>query len=314
LRTGELRLILKLVCLAAIATGWSQISCAQDLAPRAYIITPIHGNAVTLTYSFYSGSYNLAGVAPVTNATGNYDVQVATYYHSSNFFGRSANATLSLPYGVGTFQGDVAGVHQQVYRSGLVDLTTRISVNLIGGPAMPVRQFVKWKQKSLLGISLRVVAPTGQYDPTKLVNWSANRWAFKPELGYSGRWNKWVLDGYAGAWFFTTNPRFYSPQGPKPQTEDPITALETHLSYDLKPRLWLSLDGNFWAGGRTSLDGVPNPSTRQTSSRIGATASFPITKHQSIKFSYNDGAYTRFGENYQSVSFAWQYSWFGRPK
>ena len=31
---------------------------AQDLAPRAYVITPLHFNAVTLTWSFYDGSIN----------------------------------------------------------------------------------------------------------------------------------------------------------------------------------------------------------------------------------------------------------------
>jgi hypothetical protein len=37
-------------------------------------------------------------------------------------------------------------------------------------------------------------------------------------------------------------------------------------------------------------------------------------KHQSLKVSYSDGAYVRFGGNYQSVSVAWQYSWLGWPK
>ena len=66
-------------------------------------------------------------------------------------------------------------------------------------------QFAKWKQKVLLGASLRVIAPTGQYDPTKIVNWGINRWAFKPEFGYSEQWGNWVLDAYAGVWFYTTN-------------------------------------------------------------------------------------------------------------
>ena len=56
----------------------------------------------------------------------------------------------------------------------------------------------KWHQKTLLGVSLKVVAPTGQYDPTKLINLGANRWAFKPELGLSRRWGHWVLDAYGG--------------------------------------------------------------------------------------------------------------------
>jgi hypothetical protein len=287
--------------------------CAQDLAPRAYVITPVHSNAVTLTWSFYQGGLNFNGTVPITNATGTYYVPTITFYHSISFFGRSANFTASLPYGVGNFQGNVAGQSQSVYRSGLLDSVFRLSVNLIGGPAMQPKEMAKWKQKRLLGVSLKVVAPTGQYSGAKLINWGSNRWAFKPELGYSERWNRWQLDGYAGVWLYTTNPSSFDGPAIKPQSEAPVGSLEGHLSYDLKPRLWVSLDGNFWWGGISSLSGVQNLQTKQTGSRIGGTASFPISKHQSIKVSYSDGTYIRFGGNYQSVSAAWQYSWLGRP-
>jgi hypothetical protein len=288
---------------------------AQDLSPRAYVITALHSNAVTLTYGYYSGSVLFNGAAPITGATGTYSVPVLTYYHSFGLFGRSANFNAALPYAVGTFQGQVVGVGQQIYRSGLVDTTYRLSVNLKGGPAMQPGEFVKWNQKVLLGVSLKVVAPTGQYDPTKLVNWGSNRWSFKPEFGYSQRWKHLLWDAYAGVWLFTKNQQFYSPSGPpQPQTENPIGSFEGHLSYDVKPRFWLSLDGNFWFGGLTSLNGVPNLATRQTSSRIGVTASLPVTKHQSVKFSYANGTYVRYGGNYQYVSAAWQYSWLGHPK
>ena len=141
---------------------------------------------------------------------------------------------------------------------------------------------------------------------------------FKPELGYSGRFGHWVLDAYAAVWFFTRNPEFFSRNqyvpGTQDQTQEPIAAFETHVSYDLKPRLWVSLDGNFWYGGRTSLNGVENPATLQKSSRIGVTASFPVIRHQSIKVGYAQGAYVRFGGNYKIASVAWQYSWVGKPK
>ena len=84
----------------------------------------------------------------------------------------------------------------------------------------------KWQQKTLLGVSLKVVAPTGQYDPTKLINLGANRWAFKPELGLSRRWGHWVLDAYGGVWLFTENPEFFSRNeyfpGVQAQTQDPV--------------------------------------------------------------------------------------------
>jgi hypothetical protein len=301
-------------CLMTVAASSIKPLCAQDLSPRAYLITPLHSNAINLTYSFFHGSVLFDGAAPITGATGTYNVPIVGYYHSFRFFGRSANLNAALPYAVGNFQGNVAGQPHFLYRSGLLDISSRISVNLKGGPAMPIQEFRKWRQKTLLGVSLKVVAPTGQYDPTKLVNWGSNRWAFKPEFGYSGGWHNWVLDSYAGAWFFTTNPQYYSPPTPKPQTEKPIGSFEGHLSYDVKPRLWVSLDGNYWFGGATSLNGVENPITRQTSSRIGATAAVPLSKRQSVKVSYSNGAYIRFGGNYQNVSVGWQYSWIGRPQ
>jgi hypothetical protein len=305
---------LKLAVSSVIAWSALRLLSAQDLAPRAYVITPLHSNAITLTWAFYDGGVNFNGTIPVIGATGTYSVPIFSYYHSLNFFGRSANITASLPYAVGTFQGKLLGNEKSLYRSGLLDSNFRLSVNLKGGPAMPPQKFVKWKQKILLGASLKVIAPTGQYDPTKLINWGINRWAFKPEFGYSERWGKWVLDGYAGVWFYTRNPAYYNIPEPKPQSEEPIGSFEGHLSRDVKPRLWVSLDGNFWFGGVTSLNGIRNLATKQTGSRIGGTGSIPITKHQSIKMSYSDGTYIRFGGNYQSVSLAWQYSWLGRPK
>ncbi len=186
---------------------------------------------------------------------------------------------------------------------------------------MEPKEFVKWKQNKILGASLKIIAPTGQYDPTKLINWGINRWAFKPELGYSQRWGNWILDGYGGVWFYTTNPQFFNIPTPQPQTEEPIGSLEGHLSYDFQrfkwlkgSRGWASLDGNFWWGGVKALSGIRNLDTRQTSSRIGGTISLPYSRHQSIKVSYSDGTYIRFGGNYQNVQVAWQYSWLGRPK
>ena len=290
---------------------------AQDLAPRAYLITPMHTNAVTLTTSFYTGNILFDGTIPITGATATSSVQVFSCTHSLRVFGRSANFSISLPYGIGNFKGTVVGAETKAYRSGMLDSSYRLSVNLKGGPAMDVRDFLKWRQKTLVGVSLKMVAPTGQYDPAKLINYGANRWALKPELGVSQRWQHWLLDTYGGVWFYTTNDKFFSNNqhvaGTNTQSQNPIFAFEGHLSYDVKPRLWASLDGNFWVGGRTSLSGVENPSTLQRNSRIGGTVSVPVSKHQSLKFSYNDGAYIRYGGNFQNVSIAWQYSWLGRP-
>jgi hypothetical protein len=237
-------------------------------------------------------------------------------YHTLNVLGRSANATASLPYAIGNFRGKVTGAEINAYRSGLVDTIFRLSVNLRGGPALSAPKFRSWKQKTLIGASLKIVAPTGQYDPTKLINPGGNRWLFKPEIGLSRRWRNWIVDTYGGVEFFTDNHDFFSRNqfSTNSQSQKPIAAFEGHLSYDVRPRLWASLDGNFWRGGRTSINGVENPGSLQSNSRVGGTASVPINIHQSVKFSYSRGAYVRFGGNFQNVSVGWQYSWIGKPK
>ena len=126
-----------------------------------------------------------------------------------------------------------------------------------------------------------------------------------------------MLDAYGGAWFYTTNHEYFSHNeffpGINTQSEQPIGAFEGHLSYDFKPRLWVSLDGDFWFGGKTTLNGILNPATLQRNSRVGVTFSLPLSKHQSLKLSYNNGAFVLYGGNYRNVSVAWQYSWLGRP-
>jgi hypothetical protein len=183
---------------------------------------------------------------------------------------------------------------------------------------MEPAEFAKWEQKTLLGASLQIVAPTGQYDPTLLINLGSNRWTFRPEIGYSQRWGHWILDGYGAVNFFTQNPEYFSRNsyfpGIRTQSENAVFNFEGHLSYDFRARLWVSVDANFWRGGATSLNGVENPITNQKSSRVGITASIPFTAHQSIKISLSDGAYVRYGGNYKSISVAWQYGWLDWPK
>lgn len=58
---------------------------------------------------------------------------------------------------------------------------------------------------------------------------------------------------------------------------------------------------------------MENPKTLQKNSRIGITASLPLSRHQSLKLSYARGAYIRFGGDYRIYSAAWQYSWIDKP-
>ena len=298
---------------ALIAVIWfgANIASAQDLAPRAYLITPTGSNAVTLSYSFNDGSVFVDPTLPIEDLKIKFQTQSISYYRAYSLWGRSSNLTLYLPYALANAKGVIAGSAAEVYRSGLADSRIRFSINLKGGPAKAPREFSSWHETSLLGVSFTAVVPTGQYDPARLMNGGANRWAFKPEVGLSKRWGRWVLDTYAGAWLFTSNNSFYP--GSSVRSQQPVGVGEAHLTYYAKPRLWASLDGNFWIGGRSTVDGHKN-ADEQRNSRTGITVAVPLNQHQTVKLSYARGAYVRIGGDYRTLSVAWQYSWLGKSE
>lgn len=292
--------------------GWhARAAHAQDLTPRAYLITPVGSHAIIMSSSFSKGDVLIDPTLPVEDARGAFQVFALGYYQSFNLLGRSSNLTLVVPYALGEFDATLNGSAAHLYRSGLGDARVRFSVNLNGGPAMNVRDYVKWKEKRLIGASLTLALPNGQYDSGRAVNIGSNRWGLKPEIGFTRRWGHWVLDAYGGAWFFTENGRYYP--GQSSRIQKPVGAIEGHLCYYLKPRLWMSLDVNFWTGGRSSVNGTEKRD-EQRDSRAGGTMAIPINRNHSVKFSYSQGAYVTVGGAYRTVSAGWQYSWLSRPR
>jgi hypothetical protein len=108
-------------------------SFGRKLAPRscAFVQKFAHswqaiafGAVANFIWSFYDRGLDFNGTIPVANVRGTYNVPVFSYYRSLNFFGRSANMTAVLPYGVGTFQGDVLVQHTSIYPSVLLRIAT----------------------------------------------------------------------------------------------------------------------------------------------------------------------------------------------
>lgn len=309
-------MLFKVICFLA-ACLFSIFCHAQSLFPRAYLITPVHSNAITISYSLNDGSIVFDPALPISDGKGKLSIPSLSFYHSFRLLDRSTNVLVSVPYAVGNFKATVLGQPIEVHRSGLMNSLFRISINLMGGRAMDLKEFVQWRQKTLLGVSFTVLAPTGQYDSTKLINLGTNRWGFKPEIGLSHRWNSWIFDAYGGLWFFTENHKFFSENqyssGDNRLTQATVLATEVHISYDLKPGWWTSFDANYWYGGRTSINGVENPTSLQANSRFGGTGSIRISRRQNLKVSFSRGAIIRIGGNYNILSVAWQYNWVHKP-
>jgi hypothetical protein len=296
-------LLSAIVILAADAT-----LNAQQLDPRAYSVSPSGVNILIANYNYSTGDLNFDPSLPIDSASAQIHSATTGYVRSIGVAGRTANVSALLPYVLGNLQGNFRGEFTQIYRSGLTDILTRFSINLYGARAMKLKEFAGYHQKTNIGTSVVVSAPTGQYDPAKAISIGTNRWAFKPEVGLSHALQKTrlILDAYAGAWLYTANNNY---QGTT-RTQKPIWNSQFHLSYDIKPRFWVAFDANFYRGGQTTLSGVARNDT-QKNSRLGATLSLPVKRRQAFKAAYSAGALRTIGGDFQTVSFGYQYLWGG---
>jgi hypothetical protein len=290
-----------LLCPGAVA--------AQELEPRSYSPSPVGANFAVAGYGHSWGSLLFDPAVPITDARASIHGTVLGYGRTFAIGGAQALATVVWPYAWGEFSGKVFGTDSSTTRSGGADLKAKLSVNLVGSPAMSPAEFARTPGHRLVaGASVTVSAPTGQYFPGKLLNIGTNRWAFKPELGVSYRVRpRWTAEGYVGAWFFTGNESFYP--GSARRTQDPLTSVQAHLSYTIAPRSWAALDGTWYGGGSSSTNGGP-ASTRLSNHRLGAVLAVGVTPRQSLKLGYSFGAATRVGDDFGTLAAAWQVLWF----
>jgi hypothetical protein len=284
-------------------------AAAQELNPRAYAPMPTGMNIAMLSYGRSSGGVLFDPSLPVEDVRAVINSGALLYGHSFGLFGRSANAVVALPYAWGEMSGLLAGEYQRLTRSGLADLRGQLTVNLFGGPALAPREFVRYRPRTILGLSLAVAAPTGQYDPAKLVNIGSNRWSVKPEVGFSRTKGRWYLELYGGVWIFGTNGDYY---GGSVREQDPLGTFQAHVSYTFKPRLWLAGDATFYTGGRTMVNGTAKADV-QGNSRVGAALALPVGRQSALKVSWSNGFTTRIGADFNSIGVAFQTVWHGRP-
>jgi Putative MetA-pathway of phenol degradation len=298
-RCGPTGLLFTLLMCAAFE------SPAQELEPRAYSPSPVGTNFLLAGYARSSGDVVVDASLPFSDIDAQLNFGTLAYGHTFGVLGRAANMLIVAPCVWGDVSGNVNEEARSISRSGLGDPRLRLSVNLLGGPALTPAEFAVRKPATTLGASLTVVPPLGEYYPEKLINLGANRWAFKPELGLSVPVGRWSLDAYAGVWLFGDNDEFF---GGVRREQDPIGALQFHASYTFRPRLWVAFDSTWYAGGRSTVNGVEK-SDRQENTRIGLTLSLPMGNRQSIKLTWSDGATTRVGGDFSTFGVAWQYAW-----
>ena len=300
-----MRTVAVIACVLAITRAAS----AQDLEPKAYSSSPVGAAFLVIGLARSSGSVLTDPTLPVTDIDAKINGMLPAAGYTFGLFGRLALITAALPYSWGEVSGLVGEEARTVTRSGFTDARAKLSINLVGNPAMTLREFSKAPRKTIVGTSLTVTMPTGEYDGTKLINLGTNRWGFKPEVGVAVPKGRWDFDAYFGVWLFTDNGDFYP--GGRTRSQERVVALQGHVSYTFRPRLWAAVDATWYQGGGASVD-AGQPSEALNNSRLGATVSFPMGRQQSLKVAYSSGVAVRTGANFRTFSVGWQFLRFTR--
>jgi hypothetical protein len=293
------------VCL--LNSGWvAAPAFAQDLEPKVYAASPTGANFLVASYAWSGGEVLVDPTVPVTDVHADVQSLAIGAGHTFGVFGKLGRASVTIPATWADVTGRVGDVTGAVSRNGLADARFKFSVNLRGNPAMLPRGFAKEPRRTIIGVSLLASAPSGQYANTKLINIGNNRWAFKPEVGLAWPKGHWDVDAYFGVWLFTSNTAYYP--GLAAQTQNPLVAVQGHAGYTIRPRLWVAVDGTWYHGGLTAVDGVDS-TTSQNNSRAGVTLSMPVGDRYSLKASYSSGLVVQKGSNFNTVAIAWQVLW-----
>jgi hypothetical protein len=277
---------------------------AQTMEPLSYTNSPIGLNFLIAGYSYQSGSVLADPSLPISNVKATVDSATLAYSRIVDCWGQSGSVALVIPYVWLSASGDVFEQQRSVDRTGLSDLSLRFSVNLYGAPALSLKEFSQYHQDIIIGASLVVTAPSGQYIASKLVNIGTNRWSFEPSLGISKALKQWTFEGAIGVTLFTGNEEFL---GDNTRRQDPLFSVQGHAIYNFNRKLWAALDGTYYTGGRTALNGGVLNEDLQRNSRWGTTLAYSLTRHNSIKFYFSAGLTERSGTDFRVVGIAWQY-------
>jgi hypothetical protein len=300
---GRISVVLLAISLAVMAPG----TAAQDLEPRTYSNTPVGLNFLIAGYAYVTGGVLSDASIPLKNSSVESHVAVLAYARALDVWGSSGKFDVILPHAWASGSAEFEGQHHEREVSGFGDPRLRFSVNFFGAPALSLEEFADYKQDLIVGASLQVSVPVGQYDADRLLNIGANRWTISPELGISKALGPLTLEFAVGASLYTDNDDLL---GGKTRAQDPLYSVQGHAIYNFRSGIWVAVDGTYYTGGRPTVDGVESGEAL-SNARVGLTVAFPVNRHNSVKVYASSGVAARTGGDFDAVGLAWQYRWGG---
>jgi hypothetical protein len=296
-----IKLLLALAGLLCPVHAWAQFS-----DPRTYENAPVGTSQIEVGYAYAHGDTSIDTSVPVTGAQLNLHQAMIGYTRYFGWLHRLTWVEAGVP--LANVAGSISGTNIHRSTSGAGDSSYSFGMLLKGGPALSPAQYADYMPGTTVGVRFTATAPTGAYDPDRILNLGADRWTLKPEVGLSrpfGPDKKWVFDGYANVAFYTDNTSYH---GRQILRQEALPGLEGHISYSFSDKVWTSLDARYSFRAATLLDGV-NQDNPQQNFIVGTETSFSLGSRHSLTVVVGKTLAHRNGPAVTGVSLKYDYSW-----
>lgn len=276
--------ILKIGFLIAILIHANSFS--QDIEPRRWTSMPIGTNAVGFGYSHVFGNIDVDPVLQLEDGSVMVNSIAVQYVRPFRIGNRQARIDVQIPYSFAKWEGILNGEDREVSRNGFADPRIRLSLNFIGPKAMSPKEMQAFRKENpsytTFGASIAVNLPIGQYDGDKLLNIGTNSVVIRPQIGMVHIWGTWSYELSTSVFFYTNNTDYYVN---KTKEQNPLFAMQTHLTKEFKHRIWTTISFGYGLGGH-SIVNRQSKNDERGNLLGGLSAGMPIYKKQSLKIGY----------------------------
>ncbi len=270
-----------LLAVVAVPTAF-----AQELEPRRWAHLPVDTNFLGVAYAYTEGDIVFDPVLRIEDARMKLDTWALKYIRTFELFERSARVDVNLGYQEGRWSGLLDGAPASVSRSGPTDSVVRFAVNLRGAPPLKGREYAAYRAstevETIVGAALAVHLPTGEYLEDKFINIGSNRYTIRPQLGIVHARGNWLMETTASVWLYTDNDSFFD--GSRLE-QDPLYALQGHLSYTFPSRVWADAGVGYGFGSRSTINGVAN-NDRRENLVVALNLGYALSRRLGVRLGY----------------------------
>lgn len=274
-----------LVAFLLMATG----AFSQDGA-RAYHLKPEGTDIVSLTMNLLH--------TEVDGSIVDVGVLTPSYSGAIDVGGNAGTILIGLPVGALSASIDTGfGIIEQDTDPAQGDLFVGAQLGLVGSPSLAPMDYAQYQPGFRLGVATKLFLPTGDYDPTRIVNFGTNRWTLWASLPMSYVLADSMIDPELTTFELVPTVQLFGDNddpfgGADVTSQAPIFLLDGHITHNFNSTVWASLDGTYLVGGETSADGVGRNDGKEAVS-LGATLGLVLSPAFSLRMRYEEVVYSK---------------------